>query len=94
MAKPILMVSILFYSLTVTSQDISQLESKLKNIEGAEKAMVQLELSQAYFLKKEYSKAYTYAEDGAEYFKNNDKENFQIAQERILNDSIISLFKK
>jgi len=81
LVKPILMISILFYSLTVASQDITQLELKLQNLEGAEKAIVQLELSQAYFLKKDYLKAYAYAEDGAEYFKKNDIDNFHITQE-------------
>lgn len=79
--KPILIIVILFNSLTANSQNINQLESQLENVEGAERAMVRLELSQAYLLKKDYLKAYTYAEDGAEYFKNNDKDNFHIAQE-------------
>jgi serine phosphatase RsbU (regulator of sigma subunit) len=102
------------------SQNIGQLESELQNVKGAEKAKVQLELSQAYlqsnqsksiayasdalsfgkesniapiqsnanlllaqayFMKKEYSRAYTFAEKGVEYFKNNDLENFYATKE-------------
>jgi serine phosphatase RsbU (regulator of sigma subunit) len=124
--KSLLTTLLLLYSITSFSQNISQLESQLQNVEGAEKAKIQLELSQAYlqnnpsqsiayalkalkfgkenniapirssaslilgqayFIEKKYAEAYAQAESVAEYFKNNDPENFHITNELLGNIS-------
>lgn len=122
----IIIISLLFCSTTLYAQNIGQLESKLQNVEGAEKAKVQLKLSQAYlqsnqsksityamdalsfgkenniapirsnaslllaqayFIKKEYSKAYSYGENGVQYFRNNNPENFYATKQLLGNIS-------
>lgn len=60
----------LFGALTLRSQEVSQLESQLKTLEGQEKAKVHLKLSQAY-LNKDQSKSILYATEALSFGENN-----------------------
>lgn len=57
-------------SITLFAQNISQLESQLQNLEGDQKAKVQLELSQAY-LQSNQSKSIDYALEALAFGKEN-----------------------
>lgn len=61
---------IFFLSISICAQNLSQLESEVQNLEGTEKANLQLELGQAY-LKIDQSKSISYASKALTYGKEN-----------------------